>query len=512
MKASNRVLINSFFLYLKSGIAAILGIYSSRFILAGLGVDDYGIYNVVGGIIGLLGFITATLSNSGFRYIAKSLGSDNANQTRLVFDSVAYISRKVALFLAIALEIVGLIFINFFLKIPVERLLAANIVYQFMIVNTVYSVLTAPYRSLLSSREKFFQISLIEIIDVFIKLGIAISLIHIPADSLITYGVLITLLSIAHRSALKWYCKSNDSVFKDTVVNKIKTDEGITKSLLSFSGWNLLEAIGIIVARQGTIFLINIFFGIAVNAALGLATVVNNQLKQFSSSFLMALQPQIFKRFGKEGLARQEFMIFLPSKMGIILISFLIVPILCEVDYILGIWLIEVPPFTAIFIKLILFLTLLRQISYGLIISFQAHGQIKELQIATFIFYLLNLPVSYTLYKLHFPVYTIFLVTIFLEFIILLIRLSLARKILNLNIPKYVFGIVIKSAFIIVVLYGLGILIVRSLDPSLLRLSIVIIQNTIILGIFSYFALLNYHERQIVKNIIGTNKEKPGGR
>jgi len=379
-------------------------------------------------------------------------------------------------------------------------MLAANIVYQFMIINMVYTVLTAPYSGLLFSREKIAFMAALEIADVMVRLLIAVLLIYSPSDRLIVYGALLMILSFVNRTVLKKYCKKDDIIFKKKNSHP-NVNKEMTKNLLAFSGWNLLGSLGIIAQRQGTIFLVNIFFGVIVNAALGIATVVGNQLSNLSSSLLRAIQPQIFKSFGEEDKVKQEFLTFISSKMGVILLSFALVPLLIEIDYILNLWLVEVPEFSSTFIRLYLILTIMGHMSYGLTIAMQAHGRIKELQITTVSLQLLNIPIALILYKLGFPVYSIFIVTIGIEFVIFIARLFFAQRFIDLNLMKYVKNVIINPGLMIILAILLNFFIAQFFQPSVKRLSLLVFQNAIFIACYSYYLILNREEKALIKRV-----------
>lgn len=510
MNNSKRILINSSFLYVKTALTVVISIFLSRFLLEGLGIRDYGIYNVVGGVIGLIGFITATLINSNTRFIANALGKNDLNNSVIVFSTVKAITKKVVFFIFFSLLIIGLIFLNFILKIPYDRVFAAHIVYACMLVNTVYSLLTAPYSALLYSKERIKFLTTLDIIDTFLKLGIAYLLTQTTTiiDNLILYAVLLMLLSFAHRTVLKYYCLSTDVIAKRSKNLKATMDKSIARNILSFSGWNLLESIGIIVRKQGSVFLINIFFGVLVNAAYGIAIVVNTQMLQFSSSMLNAIKPVVYKNFGNENKERQNFLTFFTSKIGIILLSFIVVPVICEIDFILGIWLVEIPQHTATFIKLALVLTFISQMSYGLIISMQAYGKVKEIQIVTFVLQILNLPISFILFKTGFSVYSLYFVSISIEVLILVCRLYITNKYLQINIGSYLNNLIVKPSLFILFTYLIFNYIGDNSEPSLFRLLTIIMANIIITGVYFYFMILNNNEKQIIKNLIRTSIKK----
>lgn len=503
-----RIFVNSAFLYAQTATTVVISIFSSRFILEGLGIEDYGIYNVVGGVIGLMGFLTATLSNSNSRFIANALGKDVVENSVAVFQSVQYITKKVIFLLTVCLLIIGFIFINYILNIPENRLIAANIAYACILVNTIYTLLIAPYSAILFAREKIAFMAGLEIGSTVLRLGIAYLLTFTNTDNLILYAVLLMCLSYCHRTILRSYCVRNDVVVKKALKTVKNVDKKVNKAILSFSGWNLLDSIGIITIRQGSIMLINLFYGVTVNAAYGIAAVVSLQMRQFAFSLLNAVKPLIYKTFETETKERREFFTFFTSKIGIILLSFVVVPVICEVDYILNLWLVEVPEFTSIFIKLALILTFVSQMSYGLSISMQAYGRIKELQITTFLLQILNLPIGYFIFKYGYPPFYIYIVTIGIEFLILISRLIIVKKILELNINKYILDIVFKPLVMSVISYVFLDLITANTGSSILQVSLVFFSNFIFAATFSYFIILSRYERIIAVDLLSSFKNR----
>ena len=369
-----------------------------------------------------------------------------------------------------------------------------------MIVNSAYTILIAPYYGLLFSREKIAFIAILETANVVINLVIAVLLTYSSSDKLILYAGLIMILSFADRTVLKAYCEKTDILF-DGQNGHPKVNREMNRNLLAFSGWNLLGSLGTIAQRQGTTFLVNIFFGVIVNAALGIATVVGNQLSNLSSSLLKAIQPQIYKSFGSEDKDKQQFLTYFSSKIGIILLSFALVPLLVDTDYILNVWLVKVPEFTSIFIRLYLILTIIGHMSYGLTIAMQAHGRIKELQITTFSLQLLIIPLAFVLFKLHYPVDSIFIVTIILTVLIFIARLFFAQKFLNLNVFKYVRSVILQPGLMILFAIGFNFLIANYCAPSIKTLTLLVFENGIFIALYSYYLILNKEEKLILKRV-----------
>lgn len=502
MTRFKKVIFNSGFLYGKTILGVVISIFLSRYVLDGLGISDYGVYNVVGGVIGLMGFITVTLSNSNTRFLANAIGKNDPDYVSRVFAAIRKITDKVVLYSIAGLLVAGILFVNFILNIPEERITAANVVYLCMVANTAYTILTAPYSALLFAREKIAFLSILETAEILSKLGIAYLITFTSTDNLILYAALLLALSFINRSILKRYCLRHDKAAKRAAIPQPSGDALLRNEILSFSGWTLLESIGIIAIRQGSVFLINIFFGVVVNAAYGIATVVNMQMLQFSSSALNAIKPVIYKSFGSENKARQDFFIFGTSKTGVILLSLIVVPFICEMDFILSIWLIKIPEFTSIFIKLALVLTVIRQWSYGLIIGMRAHGRIKETQMAAFFLQILNFPVSYFLFTRGYPAYSIFTVAMSVELLILISRLYYAGKYLKINPLKYLQEIIIKPGIIIMATYYLFRYWTVHTQASIFRMAGLLTTNLIIIAVYAYTILLNRHERNLLNGLL----------
>lgn len=508
MNTSKRVLINSIVLYIKTVFTVVISIIYSRYLLIALGFEDYGIYNLVGGIIGLLSFITSTLSNSGIRFIARTLGENDNENTLSILHTIFYVTNRIIWLIALSLELSGIILINYILNIPSNRLFAANFVYQFMIINAIYELSTAPYLGILIAREKFIIISILEIVKAFFILFITLSLKFMSTDKLILYGGFLMILSIMNRIILKNYCRKSESELLLIRNYNSAPDKNLIRAILSFSGWNLLESLGIIINRQGTIFLINLFFGVAMNAALGLAYTVNNQLSNVSSSLLRAIQPQLFKSFGEDNKIKIKLLTFSSSKLGTILLFYALAPLYSEVDYVLKIWLKEIPDYTSIFIRLFFVLTLIGHMSYGLTIALQGHGRIKEIQIVNLTLKSLSIIIGYLLFKNEFQAYSIVVATIILEAILLTIKFPLAKRFIALDLKGYVSEVIFKPVVLLINLFVINTLIIHLINMSFLRLSIILLLDWTIISIYSYFFFLSEYEKQLVQSFINSIKFK----
>ena len=501
MNSSNRVALNTIYLYLKTISTVLISIFYSRYLLAALGVIDFGIFNLIGGIIGLLSFITASLSNSSTKFISTSLGKNNIEDTKVVFLSVLDVSKRLVWILIIFLEIIGFVFINYILNIPLSKILSANILYQFIVINSAYNMLTAPYSGLLFSRERITFLSILDIADVLIKLIISILLMYFSSNLLVLYGFLLMLLSFLNRTILKEYCKRTDIIASDLFNGNYKVNKSISRELIKFSIWSLLGSLGIIIQRQGTIFLVNIFFGVTVNAALGIASVVNNQLSNLSSSILRAFQPQIYKSFGNNDKSKQNFFTFISSKIGVILLSVALVPLFVEVNFILKIWLFEIPNFSSLLIRFFLILTIIGHMSYGITMAINANGRIKEIQFFSMTLQSLGIIISFLLFYFDFHLESIFYITIIVEVLILFARLIIAKRLLSINIFNYFQQIIFNPSVMILLSIFISFQVSHFFEPNFIRLGLICFLNFCIIYFFSNLFLLSYEEKLIISRI-----------
>lgn len=371
-------------------------LYTSRVILSALGVEDFGIFNVVAGIVTILGFINTSLSGASSRYITFALGTnDNALQDK-TFSTVVLIHVVLACIIILIGETIGLWFIYNKLVIPSARLNAAIWVYHLSILTAVISIISVPYNSLIIAHENMFFFAYISIIEVVLKLIIAFLIGITKFDKLIIYALLLFITQCIIRVMYSVYCKRK---FKEANT-KFVFDKSLAKEIFIYAGWTFNGNLAVVGYTQGINVLLNIYFGPIVNAARGISMQVNNAANQFVSSFLVAMNPQIIKSYAENDLQRMHFLVINASKYGYFLTLLIVVPLVCCIKPLLSFWLEKVPEFTSQFCVIMLLSVLIEPLSQGLGYAIHATGDIKKYQIYEGTILLLVVPIAYILIKL----------------------------------------------------------------------------------------------------------------
>ena len=291
---NQRIAKNTLLLYFRMLITLVVSLYTSRVVLNTLGVDDYGIYNVVGGIIVILGFLNSAMAGATQRFLNVELGRNDFEQLRKVFCTSLVIHALVAGVILVIAETIGLWYLNSCMNIAEERMVAANWVYQFSVATFMVNILSVPYNATIIAHEKMSAFAYISILEVVLKLVIVYLLVLTPFDKLIFYAFLIFMVGVVLRLIYGIYCKRH---FEECTINNFKLDKPMMKEMLSFSSWTIFGNLGFIAHTEGIALVINYFFGVAVNAASGIANQVNGVVKNFVYNFLTALNPQVVKTY-----------------------------------------------------------------------------------------------------------------------------------------------------------------------------------------------------------------------
>ena len=494
MESVNRVVTNTFFLYVKMIINIIVAIFSTRIFLNALGVVDFGVFNLVAGVIGMLSFLNTSMTVSSQRYMSFYLGEGKINKLKSIFNISLLLHLILGICVVILLEIGGFFIFNGFLEIPIDRINSAKIIFHFIVISTFFSINTVPFDAVINAHENMLFDSIVGIFASFGKLGIAIWLLYTDYDKLIVYGLLFAVLIIIVGIIKGAYC-----YFKyEECEAKIKTyfDWPLFKEMFSFAGWNTFGALSGLGRNQGLAIILNIFYGVVVNAAFGIAVQINSLMNTFSANLLKALNPQIVK---SEGAGDRNLMINLSiqaSKFSFFIISILAIPLIFEMSFLLKFWLIEVPDYSIIFCQLILVVTLINHLSIGLQTAVQSIGKIKLYQTVIGGFLLLSLPISYFLLKFGMPVYSPLIAIIVIEIIGCYFRIYYMNKFGGLSTLKYLREVILKILFPLLVLMSTCILTCYIMEESLTRFII-----TIFASLVTYLAVI-YH--------LGLSKKEKG--
>lgn len=405
-------------------------LYTSRVVLKALGVNDFGIYNVVGGVVTMFSILSNSLSSAISRFITYELGKENFTKLKNIFSTAVTIQITLAVAITLIAEIVGLWFLNTKMNIPTERMEAANWTFQFSVITFVINLISVPYNAAIIAHEKMSAFAYISILEALLKLSIAFLIIISPIDKLIFYACLICIISLIIRLIYGHYCKSH---FKECTYS-FYWDKDLLKQMFGFAGWNFIGSSSALLRDQGGNILINLLFGPAVNAARGIAFQVNTATQNFIASFTMALNPQITKSYASNNYDYMMKLVFKGARFSFYLLLILTLPIFLNTNYILKLWLGIVPEHTIQFIRLILVFTLSESISQPLITAQHATGKIKNYQIIVGGLQMLNLPIAYLALKNGAIPETIFFVAIAISQICLIARLWMMKTSINLSI------------------------------------------------------------------------------
>lgn len=381
MNTSSKVIYNTFFLYARMFFSILVNIFTTRILLEGLGISDYGIYSVVGGAISMLGFLSASMSTTTQRFINISEGANNTNRTISVFANAIIIHVVLSLAITIFLLLAGCFFFNGVLSIPEGRLNASIIVYVCLIASTAFSIAIAPYDGVINAHEDLHIYSFIGILDCVLKLLIAIAIRNADFDRLIIYGIVMALESWLIRYLTKQICRKKYKECKITSYSKYY-NKALIKELVGFAGWNLLNTSTSMITLYSMNLIINHYYGTLYNAAMGIATQLTGVLMAFSLNMLKALTPRMMKQEGANNRESVLSLTCVGSKFAFIIFAIMGLPICFCIEWVLDVWLLDVPEYTGIFCRLLILSILLEQYFVFLSQTIMAQGNVKEYSIS----------------------------------------------------------------------------------------------------------------------------------
>ncbi|MDD2425871.1 MAG: lipopolysaccharide biosynthesis protein [Bacteroidales bacterium] len=462
---------NTGMLYIRMLFTMLISLYTSKVVLATIGIEDYGIYNVVGGVVTMFSFLSNAMLSGTQRFLSFELGRDDMVQLKKVFGMSVNIHVIIAVIVLIVAETVSLWFVNTQLTIPGERISAANWVYQFSVLSFVLVIVSVPYTATIVAHEKMNVFAYVSILEVSLKLGIVFMLQLSGYDKLKFYAVLGFLVTLLVQSTYVLYCRKS---FKEAVYSRF-WDKALYKTLISYAGWNLWGNIAAVMMNQGVNILLNIFFGPVVNAARGIAYQVNGAVNGFVSNFQLAMNPQIVKSYAAGDNDYMHQLIFKGAKYSFFLLYVLCLPIIMETEMVLSIWLKNVPDYTALFCRLVLVATLINCVSGPLMTAAQASGKIKLYQAAVGGLLILILPVSYIFLKWGYPPHSVFYVTIGFYIIALLARLLIISPLVNLSIRKFTTEVILRALAVVLVTAGIPLLFKHFTDHNVIRFIVVVV-------------------------------------
>ncbi len=504
MQQNNQILKNTFVLYLRLIIVSIVGLISSRLLLDTLGASDYGLYNVVGGIVFLIALINNIMISASYRFIAFEIGKQDEGDVNKIFNVSLTIHIVIAVLILLIAETVGIFYIKNYLNIEPQKLTDAIFVFRVSIISTIISIVVVPFQGLLTAKEKFSVLAGVEIIRSILSLGVVYALTHYEGNKLLVYSILILVIScvppiiyflysiIRYAPFCKWNFQSNFSDYKELIV---------------FSGWILFGAIAGSMEVQGSAILINMFFGTIINAGLGIANQVNNMVKLFSQSINQAVIPQLVKSYSGGFHDRTERLVIFTSKYTFFLMMLPAVPIFLQVDFLLLLWLKEVPVYTAIFIKTMLINALIYTTTASVPSAIQATGKIRNIQVVTSLISLTGLPLAYVLFKLEQPPYYLFFVYSFAGAVNFCVVQFFIKNILNISFGSFYKDGYSKMLWVVLLMSPLFI-INSFLDESISHFLLMTTGSVVWLLLMIYVVGTNTEEKQLINTFANSVKQK----
>lgn len=506
---NKRIAKNTLLLYVRMLFTMAVSLFTSRVILNTLGVEDYGINNVVGGIVTMFSVLSGSLSSSISRFITFELGKGNIERLKTIFSTGVNIQLGMSVLIIIIAEAVGIWFLNTKMNIPTDRMVAANWVFQCAILTFVLNLLSVPYNAAIIAHEKMSAFAYISVVEVPLKLIIVYMLMISPFDRLETYAVLLLLVGAVIRFIYGYYCKRH---FEECTYHFV-FDKPVLKEMTGFAGWNFLGNGAYMLNTQGVNILMNLYFGIAVNAARGIATQVDAALKQFVNNFTTAVNPQITKSYAQGDLDYMHKLVCRSAKFSAFLMMFFAVPIILETNTILTIWLKTVPDYAVIFLQWIIISSFMDTVlANSLVTSMFATGKIKRYQIIVTTVGCLVFPLSWIAFKLGFEPQVGYILYFIIYTILLFVRLYLLKDMVKLPVMMYIREVLYKLAPIIVVGFAIPGILILTMDAGWLRLILVCLLSVLVTAASEYFIGLSNKEKNFVaekiKLVIGKIKSK----
>lgn len=498
LENNKRIAKNTAMLYVRMLFIIAVSLYTSRIILQALGVEDYGIYNAVGGVVAMFSIISGSLSAAISRYLTYEIGIGNKQKLNIIFCTSVNIQIVMSLIVMVIAEVVGVWFLNTKMNIPANRLYSANWVLQCSIITFMVNLISVPYNSLIIAHEKMSAFAYISILEVILKLVICYLLCLFPGDKLILWSVLLMSVSLIMRIVYGYYSKHH---FKEAHYRFI-LDKVLLKDMSRFIGWAFFGNGVVVLKDQGSSILLNIYCGPVVNAAQGIAMQVNAAVYDFVNNFLMAVNPQITKSYSSGEISSMHSLILRSEKFAFFILLLIFFPLIANIDYVVGLWLTEVPKYTSTFIVLILLYSLLDCFSNPLLTGVLAEGNIKLYEICLTIIYLVNILASFLFLRSGFAPEWVFILNIIFKAFVICALLWQSHLKYDFQIRKFFSQVLLRSfaVFILCLLFSYFINIQFSTPFLNFILSAIVI--FIFTGLTIYFIGLNKAESTFVIEIV----------
>lgn len=485
-------------LYMRMFFLMAISLYTSRAILEILGIEDYGIYNVVGSVLILFSFLTSALSSSTRRYLNYWIGRNNEEALKKVFSICFSIHVVISVMIVFLGETIGLWFVNNVLNIPTDRMYAANWVYQITILSAVVGILSVPFESAIVAKEKLNVYAYISIFEAVLKLAMVFLLFHSPFDVLIYYAILIFIATNVITVFKFFYCLSKFDFCRPRIVFS-KTE---SKEISSFTGWSLFGQVSYVGSTTGVNMIINVFLGVSINAAVGIANQVNNIVYNFVSNFQTSFNPQLIQTYSSNNMPEHRLLISRASKISLYLLVLISVPVILNVDFLLNMWLTEAPEYAAQFLTAILLASVVEAYGAPLWMSMQAIGKIRNYQIIVSTINALIIPYSFLALFLGYSPVWIFTFKIIINIALLIYRIGYVLPKIQQSRKTFLIDNVLRSTIIVISTFFItGLLAYWIINPWLKLIMTTMVSIGLIFGLVYCFGL-THEEKAYVKRAI----------
>lgn len=503
---TKRIAKNTLMLYVRMQFGMLVSLYTSRVVLQALGVEDYGIYNVVGGVVAMFSMISNSLSSSVSRFLTFELGKGNLEGLKRVFSTSLSIHVALVLVIVLLSETLGLWFLNTHMTIPENRLYAANWVFQASVLTFVINLLSVPFSASIVSHERMSAFAYIGILDIMLRLLIVLFIAYSGwnFDRLIVYALLLVGV-VCIMQAIYWnYCTRN---FEECKFG-LSFDVSCWKEMSSFAGWNFIGCTAGLLKEQGVNILLNLFIGPVINAARGIANTVNNVLASFSGNFMTALNPQITKSYAAGNYDYMFSLVERGSRFSYYILLLFALPMLFETEFVLTLWLKHYPAHTVNFVRLILIVTMCDILSNTLINLQVATGKIRNYQLVVGGMLLMNFPLSYFCLKMGFPPESTLIVALIVAVCCLFLRLLFLRKMVGLSMRRYLHSVCGNVLCVTLIAAFIPALLFLQMPDGVVRFGAMCVLTTLCSSTAIYFIGCSRNERTFIKNRIVLVKQK----
>lgn len=478
-------------------------LFTSRVVLDCLGEDNYGIYNVVGGVVAMFTYIQNSLVIAIQRFITFEIGTGNKEKLQKVFSTSVNIQFLIAIIVFVLTETVGLWFLNTHMSIPEGRMGAANFVLQCSIVTTMIGIITVPYNATIVAHEHMNVFAYFSIIEAVLKLSIAYILYISWFDQLKVYAILLLFVSILMQLLYSNYCRRR---FEEAHFT-FGIDKKLFKEMASFAGWSFVGNTSTMLNTHGVNMLINVFFGVKINAARAIAIQVERVVEQFVNGFTTAINPQITKSYASNDFSYLYLLICRGSKFSFYIMLIMVVPLILESDAILSLWLKEVPSYTSIFLKLVLLYSLITSLAKPMVTGILATGKIKRYQIEMNVVSILIFPLSWIAYYYGAPAYMTYIIANVIILLLTFVRLNELKRQMNFPVKEYMTQYASAMLIVCVLAFGAPLAIRNFMNPSISRFLLICMFSVLWTIICIYIVGLKRNEKVFlvgkVKSYIG---------